>query len=90
MHQLLAVDGTLLADNDMRWQAQLLGSFSADLFLPHEYEDPSDDSQVILDTSMSLLLLKSQLADLKNENNSLSSEHKKLVAENKKLKVQNL
>jgi hypothetical protein len=87
LHKLLAVDRNLLIDRDMQWQAELLGSFAADLFLPRESPNASDDSQVILDLSMATLLLKSELADLKTKNGSLSSDHRKLLADNKKLKV---
>ena len=87
LSQLLAVDRRLLADRDTRWQAQLLGNFSADIFVPHAVPDSSHMPQVILETSMALLALKSQVAELKAHNSSISSENQHLKNDNMVLKV---
>ena len=90
LSKLLAVDRQLLADRDTRWQAQLLASFSADIFVPRAVVDPSDMPKTIMETSLSLLALKSQVAELKEQNGSITSLIQQLQKDNRNLKVLDL
>ncbi|KAJ7656296.1 hypothetical protein DFH06DRAFT_991742 [Mycena polygramma] len=82
LDNLLAVDGRLLVDSSLQWQTQLLANFSGHFFVAKENTGSAEDlTEALLDSSLVVLRLQTEVADLKSQNSSLTRNHQSLEME---------
>lgn len=76
---LPAVDGHLLAEGDLQWQAQLFFNVASRIFVSAGPPgDMRDARRSVIESGVALLRLQAEIADLKQENARLISENKDL------------
>ncbi|KAI0089044.1 hypothetical protein BDY19DRAFT_1004995 [Irpex rosettiformis] len=83
LSELLRYDDNLLSDSSLQWQAQLLGQYSAHLFVakpdgilryPTKPSHSSSIEELLIRTSLKMLKLKAEIAQLREKNQSLESD----------------
>ncbi|KAI0317531.1 hypothetical protein OF83DRAFT_1120887 [Amylostereum chailletii] len=68
-----------LPRGELQWQAQLLANYSGHVFVPRpSAPTPAHLVQVVLDSSLQILTLRSEVASLAAQNTSLATETKRL------------
>ncbi|KDQ64237.1 hypothetical protein JAAARDRAFT_166285 [Jaapia argillacea MUCL 33604] len=86
LSELLQYDRSLLADVHMQWQAQLLANYSGHVCLAKDAPQlPPDWMDAIIESSLSVLAMQSQVEGLKLEKRSLELENRQLVEDINKL-----
>jgi RING-type zinc-finger len=79
---LLAVDRRLLADKNMQWQTQLLGNFSGHIFVSNSDRRGVEElSETVLESSLTILALREEIAGLKDQNSSLIEDKRRMSTE---------
>jgi hypothetical protein len=87
LSDLLQYDPHLLSDPSLQWQAQLLANYSAHAFVAREEPSPAEKEHMLIDTSLQLLNLKTEVVDLQEKIRGLESDATSLVEENGKLEA---
>lgn len=83
LSELMSVDRKLLSDDNMQWQAQLLGNFSGLLLKARQGEQSKDSmAQTLAEASLQILNERGQNAELKTENRELKESITALKEEN--------
>ena len=80
LDHLLAIDPSILSDPTLRWQAQLLGHFSSHILLPRNSSCTAEIDDILMEASVNILQLKTQVANLKCQESSLQSDNEYLNA----------
>ncbi|KAA1477866.1 hypothetical protein DENSPDRAFT_787293 [Dentipellis sp. KUC8613] len=70
------------SDKDLHWQAQLLSNYSGHVFVPRGIvPNLMNLTHMVMDTSLTLLALRSDITQLTTQNNHLTSENLRLRSE---------
>lgn len=74
----MPVDGRLLSEHNLQWQAQLLANFSGHIFVS---KGPARLIQTVIESSLAILAMRAEISDLRSQNSALTVESKRLEAE---------
>jgi len=77
LDNLLAIDESILSDKSLQWQTQLLANFSGLLFVAKATRfdsNPVEAERAMVESSLSILALQTEVADLKYQNAALRNE----------------
>lgn len=74
----MPVDGRLLAEGDLQWQAQLLANYSGHIFIS---KGPAHLMQTVIESSLAILAMRAEIADLRLQNSTLTTASKRMEAE---------
>jgi len=86
LSEILPVDGRLLSDGDLQWQAQLLANYSGHIFVARDLNnDPAQLTQAVIKSSLDVLTLRAEVSDLSSRNSMLMSETTRLEEEMEKM-----
>jgi Ring finger domain len=74
----MPVDGRLLAEGNLQWQAQLLANYSGHIFVS---KGPAHLMQTVIESSLAILAMRAEIADLRLQNSTLTTASKRMEAE---------
>lgn len=77
LDNLLAIDQSILSDRSLQWQTQLLANFSSLLFVAKTTRfdsDPIEAERAMIESSLTILALREEVAELKSQNTTLQSD----------------
>jgi regulator of replication initiation timing len=87
LHELFKFDDSLLEDESLQWQAQLLANFSAHMFTIGD--DATSQYDAVMDTSLAVLSMKAKIVQLATDNSTLKTENQQLQDQLDTLELQN-
>ena len=76
---ILHVDKDLISSPDLQWEAQLLTNCSGHIYVAKNWS--LDEEKFILESSLTILTLRSEVMELKQQNDALTSQNVKLEEE---------
>jgi hypothetical protein len=74
----MPVDGQLLSERNLQWQAQLLANYSGHIFVSN---GPAQLMQTITESSLAILAMRAEISELRLQNSTLTTASKRMEVE---------